>query len=160
MGGSSAGGYPGIGGSSSVPKAYGYPGMSSSQPSSSSGYPGMPGMTSMPSMPNQFQTSSSAYGQYSVSQPSGYSLPPQSQAPQLPQMSMGDPYSSNFSSMMGSQQFQAANSLKRVVCPINAVREFLRLAHPNTSTKIETCAILAGKLVGSKYIITSLIVPR
>ena len=47
-----------------------------------------------------------------------------------------------------------------MICNLNVISEFLKIAHLNTSIKIETCAILAGKLEGGKYIITTLIVPR
>jgi len=35
--------------------------------------------------------------------------------------------------------------MRTVICPIEIVSEFLRVANPNTSTLIETCAILAGE---------------
>jgi STAM-binding protein len=41
------------------------------------------------------------------------------------------------------------------------VKKFLEIAALNTEIKIETCAILAGKMLNdSQYIITTLIVPR
>ena len=49
--------------------------------------------------------------------------------------------------------------MRTVICPIEAIAEFLRIAHPNTSTKIETCAILAGEEKDGKLIVTAIIVP-
>ena len=49
--------------------------------------------------------------------------------------------------------------MRTVICPIEVVAEFLKVAHPNTSTKIETCAILAGSEINGQLVITSLIVP-
>ena len=49
--------------------------------------------------------------------------------------------------------------MRTVVCPIEAISEFLRVSAPNTSTKIETCAILAGEERDGQLVITALIVP-
>ena len=49
--------------------------------------------------------------------------------------------------------------MRSVVCPIEVVQEFLKVAHPNTSTIIETCAILAGIEKQGQLHITTLIVP-
>jgi len=49
--------------------------------------------------------------------------------------------------------------LRDVVCPVESVTEFIRLAQPNTSVKIETCAVLAGEEREGQLVITALIVP-
>ena len=49
--------------------------------------------------------------------------------------------------------------MRTVICPIEIVSEFLRVALPNTSQKIETCAILAGEEKDGQLVITALIVP-
>ena len=43
--------------------------------------------------------------------------------------------------------------MRTVICPIEVIAEFLKVAHPNTSTKIETCAILAGNEVNGQLVI-------
>ena len=49
--------------------------------------------------------------------------------------------------------------MRTVVCPIEVVAEFLRVSNPNTTNKIETCAILAGEEKNGELHITTLIVP-
>lgn len=49
--------------------------------------------------------------------------------------------------------------MRTVICPIEVISEFLRVAHANTSTKIETCAILGGEEKDGQLVITTLIVP-
>ena len=54
-----------------------------------------------------------------------------------------------------------ASDLKKVIVPIDVVTKFIKVAEVNTEIKIETCGILAGKLVSpSAYEITHLIIPR
>ena len=50
-------------------------------------------------------------------------------------------------------------NLRKVVCPIEIVAAFLKLAQPNTKKNIETCAILAGYEIDQELAITTLIVP-
>ena len=50
-------------------------------------------------------------------------------------------------------------TLRTVVCPIEIIAEFLKLAHPNTTKNVETCAILAGNEIDGQLVITTLIVP-
>ena len=49
--------------------------------------------------------------------------------------------------------------MRTVVCPIEIIAEFIKLARPNTSKNIETCAILAGNEIDEQLVITTLIVP-
>ena len=49
--------------------------------------------------------------------------------------------------------------MRTVICPVEAIASFVRLAHPNTSRHIETCAILAGDEINGQLVITALIVP-
>jgi len=49
--------------------------------------------------------------------------------------------------------------MRTVICPIEAIAEFLKIANPNTSTKIETCGILAGEEMNGQLVVTALIVP-
>ena len=49
--------------------------------------------------------------------------------------------------------------MRTVVCPIEIVAEFLKLAQPNTKKNVETCAILAGNEIDNQLVITTLIVP-
>ena len=49
--------------------------------------------------------------------------------------------------------------MRTVICPIEVIAEFLKVAHGNTSRKIETCAILAGEERDGQLVITALIVP-
>lgn len=49
--------------------------------------------------------------------------------------------------------------MKTVICPIDIVSNFLRIAQSNTSAKIETCAILAGVERDGQLLINTLIVP-
>ena len=49
--------------------------------------------------------------------------------------------------------------MRTVVCPIEIVAEFLKIAQPNTSKNVETCAILAGNEIDGQLAITTLIIP-
>lgn len=46
-----------------------------------------------------------------------------------------------------------------MICPIDVVAAFLKIAHPNTFRKVETCAILAGIEREGSLVINTLIVP-
>jgi STAM-binding protein len=54
----------------------------------------------------------------------------------------------------------APQRLKKVICPLKTVQDFLQIAQLNTQIKVETCAILAGVEELDAYRITSLIVPQ
>jgi len=147
--------YPGFDNSANYGGAYptmaksvseGYPSIESS----SGAYPGFDSSLSSTSkflnfnQPSGYQTSSSAYGNFANVPSLPPVLAPSSQMP-----ATYAPVSANL------------NGLKEVVVPLDIVREFLRIAELNTSIKIETCAILAGKLINNRnYIVTTLIVPR
>jgi hypothetical protein len=47
-----------------------------------------------------------------------------------------------------------------VICPLEIIEEFIRIAKPNTSSKLETCAILAGIERDNTLIVTTLIIPK
>ena len=49
--------------------------------------------------------------------------------------------------------------MRTVICPVDAIAQFVKIAHPNTSNKIETCAILAGEEINGQLHITAIIVP-
>lgn len=51
-------------------------------------------------------------------------------------------------------------SLKKVTCPLDIIVEFLKIAHVNTSIKVETCALLCGREEADRFIISHLVVPR
>jgi STAM-binding protein len=51
-------------------------------------------------------------------------------------------------------------NLQQVIVPSELVEDFIRRAEPNTSRKVETCAILAGNMRNDSYIVDTLIIPK
>lgn len=49
--------------------------------------------------------------------------------------------------------------MRTVICPIEVIAEFLKVSNANTTSKIETCAILGGEEINGELVITTLIVP-
>lgn len=52
------------------------------------------------------------------------------------------------------------DGLKTVICPLEIVEEFIKIANQNTAKKLETCAILAGLEKDGLLIINHLIIPK
>lgn len=50
--------------------------------------------------------------------------------------------------------------LKQVNMPRDCLPRFLAIAKVNTTMNLETCGLLLGKAKGSKYVVTTLLVPR
>ncbi|XP_029710205.1 STAM-binding protein-like [Aedes albopictus] len=53
-----------------------------------------------------------------------------------------------------------AGSLRSVIVPTNTMAKFLALASHNTTSNVETCGILAGRLAQNRLLITHVIVPK
>ncbi|XP_033215509.1 STAM-binding protein isoform X2 [Belonocnema kinseyi] len=51
-------------------------------------------------------------------------------------------------------------NLRDLILPTELMNGFLRLAAPNTTNKIETCGVLAGKLERNKLLVTHLLIPQ
>jgi len=54
---------------------------------------------------------------------------------------------------------QPGYKLRRLLLPSNLTERFLDIARPNTQRNVETCAILAGRLLRDELHVTHLIVP-
>ena len=53
-----------------------------------------------------------------------------------------------------------SDSLKQVIVPVTLMARFQSLAEPNTTTNIETCGFLTGKVDENKYKISHMIIPK
>ncbi|KAG1662778.1 STAM-binding protein-like A [Nymphon striatum] len=52
------------------------------------------------------------------------------------------------------------SGLRDVIVPSGLISSFSRLAQPNTDKNIETCGILAGRLIQGKFNVTHLLIPK
>lgn len=140
--------------------------------SSTSGYPSFSATSGYPSATSSVSSYPSATPSISnyPSASSGSSYPSTSTTSSYPSMDsmpqktpfMGSTIPSIQSYTQPKPTFfpSQPSGLKKVICPNEIVENFLRISQQNTTNKLETCAILAGKDEDDHLLITTLIVPK
>ena len=62
--------------------------------------------------------------------------------------------------MPGSSKDAQAPELRTIKLPHDCLNKFLAIARVNTLQNRETCGLLLGKDRGSKYVVTTLLIPK
>lgn len=100
---------------------------------------------------------------YPMQAPSPYQPPPPSRPPLPPPPPMHHEPSHHRQDSARIQPSAADpvnHNLKNVNFPRDCLHRFLSIAAVNTSMNRETCGLLLGKDKGSKYVVTTLLVPK